>query len=118
ASVTKIVALDGPGIAVNKRFEIKQPRMPKIVWTVTEVEPGVSWTWRQKSPGATTFARHEVTSMDPGHTTVHQTIDQRGVIGVIMGALTRRITRRYLDLEGNGLKTRSEQTTRADAASA
>ncbi|HTN78437.1 MAG TPA: SRPBCC family protein [Acidimicrobiales bacterium] len=118
ASVTRIVALDGPGIAVGKRFEIKQPRMPKVVWAVTEVEPGVSWTWRQKSPGATTLARHEVTTIDPGHTAVRQTIEQRGLIGVIVGALTRRMTRRYLELEGNGLKTRSEQVTRADAASA
>ena len=40
ASVTRLVALDGPGIAVGKRFEIKQPRMPKLVWEVTEVVPG------------------------------------------------------------------------------
>ena len=32
ASVSRLVALDGPGLAVGKRFEIKQPRMPKLVW--------------------------------------------------------------------------------------
>ena len=42
-----------PASRSGKRFEIKQPRLPKLVWEVTEVEPGVSWTWRQRSPGGT-----------------------------------------------------------------
>src|SRR5436853_172069 len=56
ASVTRLVALDGPGLAVGKRFEIKQPKMPKLVWKVTDVTPGVSWTWVQTSPGGITVA--------------------------------------------------------------
>ena len=36
-SVTSLVALDGPGLAVGRRFEIKQPRMPKLVWEVTDL---------------------------------------------------------------------------------
>ena len=44
ASVTRLVALDGPGLAVGKRYEIKQPRMPKLVWEVTDVTPGVGRT--------------------------------------------------------------------------
>jgi hypothetical protein len=116
ASVDRILALDGAGVEVGKRFEIKQPRMPKLVWEVTDVDPGVSWTWRQKSLGSIAFASHEVTSIDPERTSVRQTIDQRGAIGVIVGALTRRMTRRYLDLEAHGLKTRSEHTFSANAA--
>ncbi len=60
ASVTRLVALDGPGIAVGKRFAIKQPRMPRLVWEVTEVASGASWTWVQRAPGGWTFARHQV----------------------------------------------------------
>lgn len=51
ASVTTLRGLDGAQLAVGRRFEIKQPRMPKLVWTVTELEPGTSWTWVQRSPG-------------------------------------------------------------------
>ena len=57
ASIERIVALDGPGIEVGKRFEIKQPKFPKLVWEVTEVDPGVSWTWRQKSLTPDAIAR-------------------------------------------------------------
>jgi uncharacterized protein YndB with AHSA1/START domain len=108
ASVERIVPLDGPGIEVGKRFEIKQPRMPKLVWEVTAVDPGVSWTWRQRSPGGTTLATHEVIPQGD-RTLVRQRIDQRGPIGVAVGLVMRRLTRRYLELEAQGLKARSEQ---------
>ena len=66
-SVTRLVALDGPGLAVGKRFEIKQPRMPKLVWEVTDVAPGKSWTWVQRSPGGLTVASHDVTASPEPH---------------------------------------------------
>jgi uncharacterized membrane protein len=117
-SVTRIVPLDGPGIEVGKRFEIKQPRLPKVVWEVTEVAPGVSWTWRQRSPGGTTFASHEVVARAGDRTLVKQRIDQRGPIGVSVGVMMRRLTKRYLQLEAQGLKTFSEHQQRRGASPA
>jgi uncharacterized membrane protein len=118
ASVTRIVPLDGPGIVVGNRFEIKQPRLPNVVWEVTEVDPGISWTWRQRSPGATTSASHELVAQAGDRTLVKQRIDQRGPIGVAVGLLMRRLTKRYLDLEGQGLKACSELRQRRDASPA
>jgi hypothetical protein len=118
ASVERVAALDGPGIELGKRFEIKQPRFPKLVWEVTAVEPGVSWTWAQRSPGGTTYASHEIVERDGGLTLVEQGIDQRGFIGAVVGVLTRRLTKRYLALEAQGLKARSEARHRSDASSA
>lgn len=119
ASVDAIEALDGAGIAVGKRFRIAQPKFPKLVWQVTAVDPGTSWTWRQRSPGGTTLATHEVESLGDGRTLVRQRIEQRGPIGVLVGRLTKGLTRRYLDLEARGLKARSEEQHRsADAPSA
>lgn len=112
ASVERVVALDGPSIEVGKRFEIKQPRMPKLVWEVTEVAPGSSWKWRQRSPGGTTIAYHEVAGGPDGTTLVRQGVDQRGPLGALVGLLMRRTTRRYLELEARGLKERSEQRHR------
>jgi uncharacterized membrane protein len=114
ASVTTLTALDGPGIAVGKRFEIKQPRMPKLVWEVSEVAPGKSWTWVQRSPGGVTLASHDVTSISEGRTRVRQWIDQRGPVGTLVGVAMRGMTRRYLDLEAAGLKTRSEHLYHLD----
>ena len=118
ASVDRVVPLDGPGLAVGKRFEIKQPRFPTLVWAVTSVDPGASWTWRQHSPGGTTLATHEVEALGPDRTVVRQRIDQRGPIGVVVGLLTRRLTRRYLGMEADGLKARAEESRRRNGASA
>jgi hypothetical protein len=46
---------------------------------------------------------------------VRQRIDQGGPAGALVGRLMRRTTRRYLDLEAAGLKTRSEQVHAASA---
>lgn len=116
-SVTRLVALDGPGLALGKRFEIKQPRMPKLVWVVTALDAGTSWTWTQKSPGGRTLATHQLEPIGADRTLVRQRIDQRGPIGVLVGLAMRRLTRRYLDLEAQGLKASSEQRLQ-DATSA
>src|SRR3954447_764521 len=115
ASIRSVVALDGPEISVGHRFEIRQPRFPKLVWVVTAVEPGVSWTWRVKSLGATTTASHELESSGD-RTIVRQRIEQRGPIGATVALMTRRLTKRYLKLEGEGLRSRVEER-RTNAAS-
>ena len=76
ASTSAARALDGPGIEVGKRFEIRQPRFPKLVWEVTEVDPGRSWTWRQRSFGAETRATHEVAAQAPNRTLVRERLDE------------------------------------------
>ncbi len=109
ASVTTLRALDDPGLAVGRRFEIKQPRLPKLVWEVTELVEGESWTWEQRSPGGRTIASHEVTGTDGGRTLVRQRLDQQGPVGALVARLMRGTTKRYLELEAQGLKARSEQ---------
>jgi uncharacterized membrane protein len=109
ASVTKVEGVDGPELAVGRKFRIKQPRLPRVTWTVTELTPGRTWTWVSKTPGNTTSATHEVTSLDDGRTLVHQRIEQGGPGGWLVGHLMRRMTKRYLDMEGQGLKAASER---------
>ncbi|MEA3056371.1 MAG: hypothetical protein QOD30_1803 [Actinomycetota bacterium] len=117
ASVTSLRGLDGSELAVGRRFAIKQPRLPRLVWEVTAIDPGRSWTWRQHSPGSTTLATHDVLATDDGRTLVRQRLDQRGVLGALVGRLMQRTSRRYLELEAQGLKARSETAARRDAAS-
>ncbi|OBI75871.1 SRPBCC family protein [Mycobacterium sp. E740] len=114
ASVTRLVALDSPELFSGNRFEIKQPRMPKLVWTVTELSPESSWTWVQRSPGGVTTARHDVIAVPGGRTRVRQRLEQGGPLGALVGLAMRSMTRRYLDLEGNGLKARCEQLHHLD----
>jgi len=118
ASVKDLRALDGRELAVGRRFAIKQPRLPKLVWVVSAVEPGASWSWESRTPGNTTIATHEVIALGEDRTLVKQRIEQRGPGGVLVGVLMRGMTKRYLALEAHGLKTRTESLRRRDAASA
>jgi uncharacterized membrane protein len=116
ASVTSLVGLDAPALAVGRRFAIKQPGMAKLVWTVTEIDPGSSWTWVQRAPGSLVTARHDVIAQPGGRTLVRQQLDQCGALGALVGRLMVKKTKRFLELEAQGLKARSEQLSRADGS--
>jgi len=107
-SITRIEALDGPELAVGRRYAIKQPRLPRLVWTVSDLEDGTAWTWQQGTPGGLTLGIHEVVAASPERTLVRQRIVQRGPVGALVGVLMRGLTRRYLALEAEGLKARCE----------
>jgi hypothetical protein len=77
---------------------------------VTQLEPGRSWRWENRSPGAATTADHVLTPIGETSTHVDLSIDQRGLLGRPIGWLARRTTRRYLRLEAEGLRRRSESS--------
>ena len=107
--------LDPPGpLAVGSKASIKQPRLPRVDWTVTRLEPDRSWVWENNARGAKTVAAHVLTPLADGRTRVDLSIDQRGVIGRPIGWLVRRLTRRYLRYEAEGLRRRSESTPSED----
>ncbi len=112
ASVTSLVGRDGTDLAVGKRFSIKQPGMSKLTWKVTDIDHGLSWTWVQRAPGAFASARHDVIAQPDGRTLVRQQLEQRGMVGALVGRMMLKKTKRFLELEAQGLKTRSEQLHR------
>ena len=116
ASVTSLVGRDGPTWLSANRFSIKQPGMSKLIWKVTEIDPGLSWTWVQRSPGSLVTARHHVIAQPGGRTLVRQQLEQRGVLGALVGRMMLKKTKRFLELEAQGLKARSEQLSRADGS--
>ena len=109
ASVSEVRFVQGSTVEVGARVRIKQPRLPVVTWRVTELEPGTSWSWVAGGPGARTVARHTVTATGDGSTLVEQSIEQRGALGRLIGRLIRRLTERYVAMEGAGLKRRCEQ---------
>ena len=107
ASVTSVTLLtDGP-FAVGTRAKIKQPKFPPAFWKVIELEPGRSFTWESTAPGFRAVGTH---SVEPTSTGSRATLvlDYHGLFGGLMGAMTSDITERYVTLEANGLKARSE----------
>jgi uncharacterized membrane protein len=107
-SVTSAAVIAGDGVVLGARVRIKQPRLPEMTWEVTRVEPGSTWTWVSRSPGAVTEAVHRVRALDDSTTRVEQVIEQTGIVGTLVGRLMRGMTRRYLAMEGAGLKHHCE----------
>lgn len=108
-SMRSIELLDGT-LAVGSRVRIRQPRFPAVTWEVTALEPARGFTWRSRSPGSDAVADHTIADDGDGSSTVTLRITQTGVLGTVVGVVTRRLTKRYVDLEARGLKARSERT--------
>jgi uncharacterized membrane protein len=109
ASMTRVELLDGHELAVGSRARIKQPGFPPLIWRVTQLQPGRSFSWIAKSAGMTTIGAHDLRQRDDAAVDVTVSIEQTGLFSRVVGLLFGGRTRRYLDIEANGLKRRSEQ---------
>ena len=108
ASVTSVRIAGGGPLQAGKRAWIRQPKFPPALWQVTEIdEAGRNFTWISRGPGMLVTARHGVDAAGTG-SRAHLSLRYEGLLGPLFGRLTRGITERYLDLEANGLKRRSE----------
>lgn len=108
ASVSEVTRLDTGRFDVGSRVRIRQPRLPVAVWTVDALESGRSFTWVTGLPGFRTTGRHLVERRRDG-SRVTLEIDQRGLVGELVGRWMANLTDRYLHLEAVGLKRRAEE---------
>lgn len=106
-SIRSIRRLDDGPLAVGSSALIRQPRFPPAKWKVTELEPARSFTWVSAGPGVRVVARHSVAAEGDGSVAT-LALDYHGMLGGVLGRLTRTITERYLAYEARGLKARSE----------
>lgn len=107
ASVTSIKRLDRGPFVVGSRAVIRQPKFPAALWTVTAIDDRRSFTWTNKAPGIKVTAHHSINANgDCSKATL--SLRYEGLLGGLLARLTRGITNRYLAMEANGLKARSE----------
>jgi len=111
SSFESVELIDGP-MRLGAKARIRQPKLPTVVWEVTNWEPGRSWTWTASGPGARTDASHVLTRVGD-RTVAEQSIISSGPVGKLLAFVWRSLTRRYLAIEAAGLKQRSEQLAAA-----
>lgn len=109
-SVTSVERLDSGPLTIGSRARIVQPKLPRAVWTVTEIEPGRHFRWESKAPGVTTVGGHYVRPEGDGCRATAR-LDQHGPLGLVLGALGKGLTNRYLQMEVQGLRRRCESAT-------
>jgi uncharacterized membrane protein len=104
-TVTGIHRLDQGPLAVGSRFRVSQPRLPPTTWQVSEPQPGRRFIWITRRPGVCVAGKHRVEPTLRG-TRVVLSLQYSGLIGVLVGRLTRGLNQRYLALEARGLHER------------
>ena len=108
ASMSQVV-IDGP-LQVGAVAKIRQPKLPATAWTVTEVVPGRSFSWESKAPGSLAVGEHEITPTGDDTCEVRLMLDQTGPFGSLVGLLYRGLTRRYVQMEADGLAAEVTKT--------
>lgn len=108
ASMRELKILDGTTIALGSRVRIVMPRLPTLVWEVTEFEPGASFTWRGASRGVATIGTHSVRATAASRVAVTLGIRESGPLAPVTGLLLPGLIRRYVQMEADGLKHRCE----------
>ena len=85
-----------------------QPKLRPGVWTVTDVEPGRSFTWASGTSGIVrVIARHVVEPIDSG-SRVTLSVEFKGILGALGAAAFGKLTNEYMGMEAAGLKRRVE----------
>ena len=108
-SVRKVRRLqDGP-LTVGSKMWIYQPKLPPALWHVTALEHESGFTGTTSSPGVTVTAHHAILPASEG-SRVTLSIRFSGLLGPLLARMTSSLNNRYLKLEADGLKKRSEET--------
>jgi hypothetical protein len=107
-TVTSIVIIDSGPLAKGSRALVRQPKLPRARWQVTELEDANrTFTWVTRGPGMRLTARHWVTSTHDGSRAT-LSLQFSGPLGGFFAWLTQKLNQRYLALEAQGLKARVE----------
>jgi len=106
-SAESVQKIEGGPLAEGIRVKIKQPRLPETTWRVTDVQPGRSFAWESKRMGMTTVATHAIVPGERG-CTVFLTLEMTGLIAPVVARMYRGMVTRYMAMEAQGLKARSE----------
>jgi len=110
SSMTRVERLDTGPLQVGSTARIEQPKLPSVVWRVTELEPERSFSWVASRGGVTMLAGHRITPWSDGSRGVGVTLSirQTGPLAWLVGLLASGLTHRYVQTEANGLKRRCE----------
>jgi hypothetical protein len=109
-SITSIERLDGGPLRIGARASVRQPKLPKNIFTVTTLEDDRGFDWQTTSPGLSGSGHHWIEPISTG-SRVTLGVNFRGFLAPIVRLFYGRLTQRYNDMEAAGLKRRVEDGT-------
>ena len=106
-SITEVRRLDSGPLHVGSEAIVKQPRLPRARWRVTELKPGHSFIWEMTSGGVTAVGGHIVAATGRG-SEITLTLRLHGPMARLMDAALGRLSQRNLELELEGFRRTAE----------
>lgn len=114
--MTRIEELDSRPMGLRSRVRIEQPGLRPTVWVVTAWEPETRFVWEAESFGVAVTGSHILDACEEGcEVTLGLRFD--GGLGGLVGLLKGRLAERYVRLEAEGLKARSQSKSKCEAES-
>jgi len=110
-SQREVRRVDSGPLRVGSEAIVKQPRLPRARWRVTELEPGRSFTWETANGGVTTAGSHIVEANGQG-SKITLTLRLHGPFARLVSAFMGRLSRRYLSMEMEGFRRTAESVLR------
>jgi carbon monoxide dehydrogenase subunit G len=108
-SMKSVERLGSWEFGVGSRAKLRIRRSPNAnVWTVTELTPNRSFTWRTNSGGVKGVAAH-IIEPDGNGSKVTLTVDLSGIVATLFGPMIGGQSRKNVEMEAEGLKRRSEE---------
>lgn len=107
-TVAKVIPSDVSELHVGSRYQVHQPRLRPLIWTVTEAVPMVGFTWETRSIGLRMVARHHMQTSACGQVRVVLQYTFAGFLSPIISLLFGGVTESYLAQEARALKRRCE----------
>lgn len=107
-TITKVEVLDIPGLKLDNRYKVFQPKLQPAIWSVTVLEPPARFTWESRMPGMRMVAEHILKSTGANQNELTLSFSFHGAFGAIIGRLYRKTVQNYLETEAHSLKKRVE----------
>ena len=107
-SITSAERLDDADFGLGSRVRIRQPKLPAVVWRVSEFEPARYFAWEASGGGIHSVAGNRIEPAGAGRSRVTLSVDQTGLLAPIFGLFYRKLSLSYMNMEADGLKQRSE----------
>ena len=112
ASVTSINLREHGPLVVGSTAIVRQPKLPPARWKVTAVDDAHrTFTWESWAPGVRVIANHSVAQVGTGSRAT-LSVAYAGMAGPLLVRLLGDLNDRYLAMEAEGLRKRSEQPPR------
>jgi carbon monoxide dehydrogenase subunit G len=110
-SVSRVDRLDGGAFGVGSRARVRQPGFAPALWQVTKFEPLRGFTWEMSSLGAHAVGDHRIVAR-AGGCTVTLSVDMGGWLLRLVARRIRDVSRKFVEMEAQGLKRRCEERAR------